>query len=222
MKILPFLLITLSLGGCMNPKEKWYHHMCDSLSRLDYPPRQFDTAQFNAKGNGFEFDTIYPNGIIQNQEAEIDDKYVSYVRHQDSLIWDIFTYDKDAKLLSWRQEFIWGGGVIGYRIDYKKDGSVDQFSPLRGWDYHENGYLEPTYSIQQMIAKLKKEDINLFKGVAISYGAWKYYHADSTVYRKWGWCVGIKVPGDNYPASTVERLYDGQTGELIDTRKGIW
>ena len=40
-KILAVLLFPL-LIGCVNKQRKQYNHICDSLNRLDFPPRQFD------------------------------------------------------------------------------------------------------------------------------------------------------------------------------------
>ena len=36
--------------------------MCDSLSKMDFPPRVLDTLFFRKYGNGIEVDTTFPNG----------------------------------------------------------------------------------------------------------------------------------------------------------------
>lgn len=207
----------------LNECYKWYYYRCDSLSRMDFPPRQLDTTLFHTKGNGFQLDTLYPNGIYETQERDYKDDYECSIRHKDSLIWNILEYDRtDAKLVKWHREFIRGGGILGYTIEYTKDGNVKEFYSENGWFYGKEGYTEPTYSIYQLIDKLKQENFDLFNHVAIYPGGWKYSNPDSTTYMKWGWCVDIEDTTENVELDIIERLYDGQTGELIDQARRKW
>ena len=215
--------LSLSFTNCTDKRVKWYTHVRDSLSRLDFPPRQFDTLFYQAHQYGSTVDTVYPNGIHEIQVRGYKGNYECNIRHKDSLIWDILEYDaQDAKLIRWYKEFIWGGGIIGYIVEYLKDGNVRTFYPDRGWDYTEDGYVYPTYSIYQLIDKLQDEKFNLFHNASIYYGGWKYYNPDSTIYYKWGWCVYIKDTTPNIELNMIERLYDGQTGKLIDSARGKW
>ena len=55
-------LFCLFSVSCINKQKREYRHMCDSLSKMDFPPRVLDTLFFRKYGNGIEVDTTFPNG----------------------------------------------------------------------------------------------------------------------------------------------------------------
>ena len=219
MKSVILLFLSVSFLGCTSPREKWYNQMIDSLNRLDFPPRELDTIFFQEYSRcGIFLDTIYPNGIHQRIETNYTGNYFSYIRHKDSLICDILEYDiKDAKLLSWSKEYIHGERIDTYDVDYLKDGTVDDFFI---WEYSEDNYIVPGYSIYQLLGKLRKEKLDLLNNSSIYYGKKEFYNPDSTLnHIKWCWRVRLRDTIGHPKLNVVERLYDGQTGEFIDSSR---
>ena len=86
----------------------------------------------------------------------------------------------------------------------------------------EKDYIYPTYSINQLIEKLKQENIDLFHNTSIYYGT-DYRDADSIPYKKCGWHVMMKdTTVSNDTCNMTVRLYDGKTGRLSDVYRGRW
>lgn len=105
-------------------------------------------------------------------------------------------------------------------VEYDENGKVTKIYNL---DAGDEEYIYPTYSIHQLLDKLKKEQIDLFHNISICYYGRDAFDADSVPYKRWGWYVDIKDTidsNDNY--NMTGRLYDGQTGELLDVFRGIW
>ena len=83
-------------------------------------------------------------------------------------------------------------------------------------------YIYPTYSIHQLIEKLKQENIDLFHNTSIYYGT-DYRDADSIPCKKCGWHVMMKdTTVSNDTCNMTVRLYDGKTGRLSDVYRGRW
>lgn len=220
MKLFTISLLLALLVGCVNKEEKRYRYVCDSLNRLDFPPRLFDTLFFHKYGNGVVVDTVYPNGKYELIENIYNGNYYRLMRDKDCPIVNAMEYDKDGKLLCWDQEFLHGETLSAYTVEYDKNGQVTKFYNL---DAGDEGYIYPTYSIHQLLDKLKKEQIDLFHNISICYYGRDAFDADSVPYKRWGWYVDIKDTidsNDNY--NMTGRLYDGQTGELLDVFRGIW
>lgn len=221
MKIFTLLLLLFSLVGCVNRQRKQYNHICDSLSRLTFPPREFDTLFFHKYGNGFAVDTVYPNGERHFIELDYKHDYDYFIEYSDNPIIDVMSYDgKDGKLLDWHQRFVNWENISPYWVYYDKEGNVCDFYIIHS---DKEGYIYPTYSIHQLIDKLKKENIDLFHNISIYYYGKDYFDTDSVPYKRWGWYVDIKDTidsNDNY--NMTGRLYDGQTGELLDVYRGEW
>ena len=101
-----------------------------------------------------------------------------------------------------------------------KEGNVCELSATCS---EEKDYIYPTYSIHQLIEKLKQENIDLFHNISIYYYGKDYFDTDSVPYKRWGWYVDIKDTIDsNDNCNMTGRLYDGQTGELLDVYRGKW
>ena len=220
MKLFTISLLLALLVGCVNKEEKRYRYVCDSLNRLDFPPRLFDTLFFHKYGNGVVVDTVYPNGKYELIENIYHGNYYRLMRDKDCPIVNAMEYDKDGKLLYWDQEFLHGETLSAYTVEYDKNGQVTKFYNL---DAGDDGYIYPTYSIHQLLDKLKKENIDLFHNISICYYGRDAFDADSVPYKRWGWYVDIKDTIDsNDKYNMTGRLYDGQTGELLDVFRGIW
>lgn len=220
MKLFTISLLLALLVGCVNKEEKRYRYVCDSLNRLDFPPRQFDTLFFHKYGNGVVVDTVYPNGKYELIENIYNGNYYRLMRDKDCPIVNAMEYDKDGKLLYWDQEFLHGETLSAYTVEYDKNGQVTKFYNL---DAGDEGYIYPTYSIHQLLDKLKKENIDLFHNISICYYGRDAFDADSVPYKRWGWYVDIKDTIDsNDNCNMTGRLYDGQTGELLDVYRGKW
>ena len=220
MKLFTISLLLALLVGCVNKEEKRYRYVCDSLNRLDFPPRLFDTLFFHKYGNGVVVDTVYPNGKYELIENIYNGNYYRLMRDKDCPIVNAMEYDKDGKLLYWDQEFLHGETLSAYTVEYDKNGQVTKFYNL---DAGDEGYIYPTYSIHQLLDKLKKENIDLFHNISICYYGRDAFDADSVPYKRWGWYVDIKDTIDsNDNCNMTGRLYDGQTGELLDVYRGKW
>lgn len=220
MKLFTISLLLALLVGCVNKEEKRYRYVCDSLNRLDFPPRLFDTLFFHKYGNGVVVDTVYPNGKYELIENIYNGNYYRLMRDKDCPIVNAMEYDKDGKLLYWDQEFLHGETLSAYTVEYDKNGQVTKFYNL---DAGDDGYIYPTYSIHQLLDKLKKENIDLFHNISICYYGRDAFDADSVPYKRWGWYVDIKDTIDsNDNCNMTGRLYDGQTGELLDVYRGKW
>ena len=220
MKLFTISLLLALLVGCVNKEEKRYRYVCDSLNRLDFPPRLFDTLFFHKYGIGVVVDTVYPNGKYELIENIYNGNYYRLMRDKDCPIVNAMEYDKDGKLLYWDQEFLHGETLSAYTVEYDKNGQVTKFYNL---DAGDDGYIYPTYSIHQLLDKLKKENIDLFHNISICYYGRDAFDADSVPYKRWGWYVDIKDTIDsNDKYNMTGRLYDGQTGELLDVFRGIW
>ena len=220
MKLFTISLLLALLVGCVNKEEKRYRYVCDSLNRLDFPPRLFDTLFFHKYGNGVVVDTVYPNGKYELIENIYNGNYYRLMRDKDCPIVNAMEYDKDGKLLYWDQEFLHGETLSAYTVEYDKNGQVTKFYNL---DAGDEGYIYPTYSIHQLLDELKKENIDLFHNISIYYYGKDYFDTDSVPYKRWGWYVDIKDTIDsNDKYNMTGRLYDGQTGELLDVFRGIW
>ena len=220
MKLFTRSLLLALLVGCVNKEEKRYRYVCDSLNRLDFPPRQFDTLFFHKYGNGVVVDTVYPNGKYELIENIYNGNYYRLMRDKDCPIVNAMEYDKEGRLIYWVQEFLHGEAISAYTVEYDKNGQVTKFYNL---DAGDEGYIYPTYSIHQLLDKLKKENIDLFHNISICYYGRDAFDADSVPYKRWGWYVDIKDTidsNDNY--NMTGRLYDGQTGELLDVYRGKW
>lgn len=220
MKLFTISLLLALLVGCVNKEEKRYRYVCDSLNRLDFPPRQFDTLFFHKYGNGVVVDTVYPNGKYELIENIYNGNYYRLMRDKDCPIVNAMEYDKEERLIYWVQEFLHGEAISAYTVKYDKNGQVTKFYNL---DAGDEGYIYPTYSIHQLLDKLKKENIDLFHNISICYYGRDAFDADSVPYKRWGWYVDIKDTidsNDNY--NMTGRLYDGQTGELLDVYRGKW
>ena len=212
-------------SGCVNKQVKQYNHIRDSLSKLTFPPREFDTLFFHRYGNGYKVDTIFPNGEHHIIELDFKNDYDYFIEYSDNPIIDVMSYDgKDGKLINWHQRFIDWKNISPW-VWYDKEGNVYK------WDVtgsKKEDYICPTYSIYQLIDKLKKENIDLFHNTSIYYGTDHYYgtyhlNIDSIPYKKCGWYVHIKdtiIYNDTY--NMTIRLYDGQTGELLNVSRGRW
>ena len=220
MKLFTISLLLALLVGCVNKEEKRYRYVCDSLNRLDFPPRLFDTLFFHKYGNGVVVDTVYPNSKYELIENIYNGNYYRLMRDKDCPIVNAMEYDKDEKLLYWDQEFLHGETLSAYTVEYDKNGQVTKFYNL---DAGDDGYIYPTYSIHQLLDKLKKENIDLFHNISICYYGRDAFDADSVPYKRWGWYVDIKDTIDsNDNCNMTGRLYDWQTGELLDVYRGKW
>lgn len=220
MKQFVLLLLLVLLVGCTNKEEKRYRYVRDSLNRLDFPPRQFDTLFFHKYENGELVDTVYPDGRYERIENIYNGNYYRLMRGKYSPIVNVMEYDKDGKLVCWHQEYLHGKTISSYTVEYDKNGQVTKFYIL-GTD--KDGYIYPTYSIHQLIDKLKKENLDLLHNISICYYGRNAFDADSVPYKRWGWYVDIKDTIDsNDNCNMTGRLYDGQTGELLDIFRGIW
>ena len=220
MKLFTISLLLALLVGCVNKEEKRYRYVCDSLNRLDFPPRLFDTLFFHKYENGELVDTVYPDGRYERIENIYNGNYYRLMREKDCPIVNVMEYDKEGRLIYWVQEFLHGEAISAYTVEYDKNGQVTKFYNL---DAGDEGYIYPTYSIHQLLDKLKKEQIDLFHNISICYYGRDAFDADSVPYKRWGWYVDIKDTidsNDNY--NMTGRLYDGQTGELLDVFRGIW
>ena len=81
----------------------------------------------------------------------------------------------------------------------------------------------PNYSIHQLIEKLRKENIDLFHNISIYYYGKDYWNKDSILHKRWGWYVDIKdIIDSNDGCNMTVRLYDSQTGKLLDVYRGLW
>lgn len=225
MKLFTISLLLALLVGCVNKEEKRHRYVCDSLNRLDFPPRLFDTLFFHRYENGGLVDTVYPDGRYEYIENIYNGNYYRLMREKDSPIVNAMEYGKDGRLIYWEQEFLHGETISAYTVEYDKNGQVTRFYNL---DAGDEGYIYPAYSIHQLIDKLKKENIDLFHNTSIYYGTGHYYGAnhlntDSIPYKKCGWYVHIKdTVISNDTCNMTIRLYDGQTGELLEVSRGIW
>ena len=220
MKIFTLLLLLFSLVGCVNKQKKQYLHICDSLNRLDFPPREFDTLFFHKHENGDIVDTVYPDGRYEFIQTIYNGNYYRLMRKKDYPIVNAMQYDKDGKLVCWHQEFLHGKTISSYTVEYDKNGQVTKFYNLNAVG---EDYIYPTYSIHQLLDKLKKENIDLLHNISICYYGRNAFDADSVPYKRWGWYVDIKDTIDsNDNCNMTGRLYDGQTGELLDVFRGIW
>ena len=220
MKLFTISLLLALLVGCVNKEEKRYRYVCDSLNRLNFPPRQFDILFFHKYENGDIVDTVYPDGRYEFIQALYNGNYYRLMREKDYPVVNAMQYDRDGKLVCWHQEFLHGKTISSYTVEYDKNGQVTEFYNLYAGD---EGYIYPTYSIHQLLDKLKKENIDLFHNISICYYGRDAFDADSVPYKRWGWYVDIKDTidsNDNY--NMTGRLYDGQTGELLDVFRGIW
>lgn len=220
MKLFTISLLLALLVGCVNKEEKRYRYVCDSLNRLDFPPRQFDTLFFHKYENGDIVDTVYPDGRYEFIQTLYNGNYYRLMREKDYPVVNAMQYDREGKLLYWDQEFLHGETLSAYTVEYDKNGQVTKFYNL---DAGDEGYIYPTYSIHQLLDELKKENIDLFHNISIYYYGKDYFDTDSVPYKRWGWYVDIKDTidsNDNY--NMTGRLYDGQTGELLDVYRGKW
>ena len=220
MKIFTLLLLLFSLAGCVNKQKKQYRHIRDSLNRLDFPPRMFDTLFFHKYENGDIVDTVYPDGRYEWIQTIYNGNYYRLMRDKDCPIVNAMQYDRDGRLVCWDQEFLHGETLSAYTVEYDKNGQVTKFYNL---DAGDEGYIYPTYSIHQLLDKLKKENIDLFHNISIYYYGKDYFDTDSVPYKRWGWYVDIKDSIASQDAFDMTgRLYDGQTGELLDVYRGKW
>lgn len=220
MKLHTIIILCLLLVSCTTREARRYQAICDSLNRLDFPPRVFDTLFFHKYENGEMVDTVYPDGRYEYIENIYNGNYYRLMRDKDCPIVNAMEYDGDGKLVCWHQEFLHGKTISSYTVEYDKNGQVTKFYIL-GTD--KDGYIYPTYSIHQLIDKLKKENIDLFHNISICYYGRNAFDADSVPYKRWGWYVDIKdsiASQDTY--NMTVRLYDGRTGELVDVYRGIW
>lgn len=213
-----FCLFSVS---CISQQEREYRHICDSLSNLDFPPRVFDTLFFQKYGNGFEVDTIYSNGEHHNIQRDYKYDYVYIIKYANTPVIDFITYGgDDGKILDWHQRYYNWEDISSYWAFYDKDGKV--------YDYYicgssDEGYVYPNYSIHQLIEKLRKENIDLFHNISIYYYGKDYWNKDSILHKRWGWYVDIKDTIDsNDGCNMTGRLYDSQTGKLLDVYRGLW
>ena len=94
-KILAVLLFPL-LIGCVNKQRKQYNHICDSLNRLDFPPRQFDTLFFHKYENGDIVDTVYPDGRYEFIQTLYNGNYYRLMREKDYPVVNAMQYDRDG------------------------------------------------------------------------------------------------------------------------------
>lgn len=214
------VLLFLFLVGCVNKQVKQYNYTCDSLSRLTFPLREVDTVFFHKYGNGCEVDTVYPNGEHHNIQTDYNGDYIYIIEYPNTPITDIIIYDEDGKLLNWHQRFINWENISSYLVNYNKVGNAYDFYII---DSEKEGYIYPTYSIHQLIDKLKRENIDLFHNVSIYYYGKDYFDTDSIPYKRWGWYVDIKdTVASNDTCNMTGRLYDGQTGKILDVYRGKW
>ena len=217
------ILVILSFflwGGCVNRQVKQYNYICDSLSNLDFPPRVFDTLFFQKYGNGIEVDTTFPNGERHLIQLDYANNYYYTIEYPKTPIIDVMSYDgKDGKLMDWHQRFIDWRNISPW-IWYDKEGNVCSLSATAS---EEEDYIYPTYSIHQLIEKLEMENLDLFHNISIYYGT-DYRDTDSIPYKKrCGWYVMMRdsiISNDTY--NMTVRLYDGQTGKLLDVYRGDW
>lgn len=220
MKLHTIIMLCLLLASCTTREARRYQAICDSLNRLDFPPRVFDTLFFHKYENGEMVDTVYPDGRYEHIENIYNGNYYRLMRDKDCPIVNAMQYDKEGKLLYWDQEFLHGEAISAYTVEYDKNGQVTEFYDL---NEGKEGYIYPTYSIHQLIDKLKKENIDLFHNISIYYYGDYYTSTDSILYKRWGWYVDIKDTIDsNDSCNMTGRLYDGQTGELLDVYRGVW
>lgn len=220
MKLHTIFMLCLLLVSCTTREARRYQAICDSLNRLDFPPRVFDTLFFHKYENGDIVDTVYPDGRYEYIENIYNGNYYRLMRDKDCPIVNAMEYDRDGKLVCWHQEFLHGKTISSYTVEYDKNGQVTKFYIL-GTD--KDGYIYPTYSIHQLIDKLKKENIDLFHNISICYYGRNAFDADSVPYKRWGWYVDIKdsiASQDTY--NMTVRLYDGRTGELLDVYREVW
>ena len=97
MKLFTISLLLALLVGCVNKEEKRYRYVCDSLNRLDFPPRQFDTLFFHKYGDGFIVDTVYPDGKYEWIQTIYNGNYYRLMRDKDCPIVNAMQYDRDGK-----------------------------------------------------------------------------------------------------------------------------
>ena len=216
MAVLLFCLFSVS---CINKQKREYRHMCDSLSKMDFPPRVLDTLFFRKYGNGIEVDTTFPNGEQHLIQLDYANNYYYAIEYPNIPIIDVMSYDgKDGKLIDWHQRFIDWNNISPW-VWYDKEGNVCELSATCS---EEKDYIYPTYSIHQLIEKLKQENIDLFHNTSIYYGT-DYRDADSIPCKKCGWHVMMKdTTVSNDTCNMTVRLYDGKTGRLSDVYRGRW
>lgn len=220
MKLHTVIVLCLLFASCTTREARRYQAICDSLNRLDFPPRVFDTLFFHKYENGDIVDTVYPDGRYERIENINNGNYYRLMRGKDSPIVNVMEYDKEGKLVCCHQEYLHGKTISSYTVEYDKNGQVTKFYIL-GTD--KDGYIYPTYSFHQLIDELKKENIDLLHNISICYYGRNAFDADSVPYKRWGWYVDIKdsiASQDTY--NMTVRLYDGRTGELVDVYRGIW
>lgn len=212
-------LFCLFSVSCINKQKREYRHMCDSLSKMDFPPRVLDTLFFRKYGNGIEVDTTFPNGEQHLIQLDYANNYYYAIEYPNIPIIDVMSYDgKDGKLIDWHQRFIDWNNISPW-VWYDKEGNVCELSATCS---EEKDYIYPTYSIHQLIEKLKQENIDLFHNTSIYYGT-DYRDVDSIPYKKCGWHVMMKdTTVSNDTCNMTVRLYDGKTGRLSDVYRGRW
>lgn len=222
--IMKVVMITVSLFclfsvSCISRQEREYRHICDSLNSLDFPPRVFDTLFFKKYGNGIELDTTFSNGEHHLIQLDYANNYYYAIEYPEKPIIDVMSYDgKDGKLIDWHQRFIDWKNISPW-VWYDKEGNVCNLGATCS---EEKDYIYPTYSIHRLIEKLKKENLDLFHNISIYYGT-DYRDTDSIPYKSCGWYVMMRdsiFSNDTY--NMTVRLYDGQTGKLLDVHRGVW
>ena len=208
-------LFCLFSVSCINKQKREYRHMCDSLSKMDFPPRVLDTLFFRKYGNGIEVDTTFPNGEQHLIQLDYANNYYYAIEYPNIPIIDVMSYDgKDGKLIDWHQRFIDWNNISPW-VWYDKEGNVCELSATCS---EEKDYIYPTYSIHQLIEKLKQENIDLFHNTSIYYGT-DYRDADSIPYKKCGWHVMMKdTTVSNDTCNMTVRLYDSKTGILDEAK----
>lgn len=187
---------------------------------LEDKKRKEEVKYFHKYENGDIVDTIYPDGRYEFIQTLYNGNYYRLMREKDYPVVNAMQYDREGKLLYWDQEFLHGETISAYTVEYDKNGQVAKFYNL---DAGDEGYIYPTYSIHQLLDKLKKENIDLLHNISIYYYGKDYYDADSVSYKRWGWYVDIKDSiASQDSCNMTGRLYNGQTGELLDVYRGIW
>ena len=115
-------LFCLFSESFIKKQKREYRHMCDSLSKMDFPPRVLDTLFFRKYGNGIEVDTTFPNGEQHLIQLDYANNYYYAIEYPNIPIIDVMSYDgKDGKLIDWHQRFIDWNNISPW-VWYDKEG----------------------------------------------------------------------------------------------------
>jgi hypothetical protein len=230
MKSLIVLLFLFLFVGCQRtPEEKWYHHVLDSLGKIE-APKTIDTLLFKEQLNGRgKLDTIIDNVYIR--KYCLNGHYILEHQHRDSAILNKYAYTLDGRLHEWSRyfkssnsDFYRSEYIIDYKKIYKKNGKIDYFG---GDDQGFKSVPWPKYTIYKLIERLQAEGIDVKKDIRISRRApdpSRILEFDGITYLKMNWKVGVYHVDEIYPnGGTIHwREFDSDNGQLVREWNENW